>query len=57
MTDSASGGRAILKRDKKGRVRSTSAQRLEVLEQLEGSGLSGPEFARVARMPYQTLAS
>lgn len=51
------GGRGILKRDKKGRVRSTAARRLEVLEQLERSGLSGPEFARVAGMPYQTLAS
>lgn len=51
------GGSGILKRDKKGRVRSTAARRLEVLEQLERSGLSGPEFARVAGMPYQTLAS
>lgn len=57
MTDSVTGGRAILKRDKKGRVRSTAARRLEVMEQFEGSGLSGPEFARVAGMPYQTLAS
>lgn len=57
MTDSATGGRDILKRDKKGGVRSTAARRLEVLAQLERSGLSGPEFARVAGMPYQTLAS
>lgn len=57
MTDSATSGTDILKRDKKGGVRSTAARRLEVLAQLERSGLSGPEFARVAGMPYQTLAS
>jgi transposase-like protein len=57
MTDSATGGRSILKRDKKCRVRSTADQRQEMLEQFARSGLSGPEFARVAGLPYQTLAN
>jgi transposase-like protein len=46
----------MLKRDKRGRVRSTPEQRRAVLEQYERSGLSGPEFARVAGLAYQTLA-
>jgi len=35
MTGSATGGECILKRDRKGSVRSTAARRLEVLEQFE----------------------
>lgn len=38
-------------------MRSTLDQRLAVLEQMERSGLSGPQFARVAGIPYQTLAT
>lgn len=57
MTESATDGGGILKTDKRGRVRSTLDQRLAVLEQMERSGLSGPQFARVAGIPYQTLAT
>jgi len=57
MTDSEKATRGILKSDRRGRVRSTAAHRLAVLEQFERSGLSGPVFARVAGIAYQTFAS
>ena len=54
----------ILKRDVLGRVRSTGGQRevlLDVapaaLREFECSGLSGPQFAQVAGIKYQTFAS
>jgi transposase-like protein len=56
MTESEKDTRGILKRDKRGRVRSTPEQRRAVLEQYARSGLSGPEFARVAGLAYQTFA-
>jgi len=58
MTDSDSGGSSavVLKRDARGRVRTTAAQRAELLAQYERSGLSGPAFARVAGVNYQTFA-
>ena len=56
--DSADSGISeVLKRDGRGRVRSTAAQRREVLEQFDRSGLTGPAFARIAGIPYQTLAT
>jgi transposase-like protein len=56
MTDIESEVGSILKRDRRGRVRSTPEQRQAVLEQYGRSGLSGPEFARVAGIAYQTFA-
>ena len=56
MTEAGSESRGILKRDKRGRVRSTPEQRQAVLEQYARSGLSGPEFARVTGICYQTFA-
>jgi hypothetical protein len=47
----------VLKRDARGRVRSTPAQRRALLDQFSRSGLSGPAFARVAGVNYQTFAS
>ena len=44
-----------LKRDARGRVRSTSSQRETVLAEFARSGLSGPAFARLAGIPYQTF--
>lgn len=58
--DSVDSGTAkvkVLKRDGRGRVRSTAAQRQKVLDEFNRSGLSGPAFARVAGIPYQTLAT
>lgn len=59
MTESANGVVAgkVLKRDAHGRVHSTAEHRQKVLAEFERSGLSGPQFARVAGVPYQTLAS
>jgi hypothetical protein len=47
----------VLKRDSRGRVRSTLAQRRALLEAFGRSGLSGPAFARVAGINYQTFAT
>ena len=56
MTDSdKSSPLCILKRDGRNRVRSTQAQRQEVLRQFERSGLSGPAFCRVVGVNYQTF--
>lgn len=59
MTESANGVVAgkVLKRDAHGRVHSTAEHRQMMLAEFERSGLSGPQFARVAGVPYQTLAS
>lgn len=46
---------AILKRDSRSRVRSSLVQRLEVVEQYDRSGLSGPAFCQVAGINYQTF--
>jgi hypothetical protein len=56
MTRSESGAE-ILKTDKRGRVRTTPERRCELLEQYDQSGLSGPKFAAVTGLKYQTLAS
>ena len=56
MTRSESGAE-ILKTDKRGRVRSTPERRRELLEQYDKSGLSGPKFAALTGLKYQTLAS
>lgn len=45
----------MLKRDGRGRVRSTPEQRREAVVQFERSGLSGPAFCRVAGIRYQTF--
>lgn len=45
-----------LKRDRLGRVTTTAAQREEVLDAFERSGLKGREFAELAGVNYQTFA-
>jgi DNA-binding transcriptional regulator YiaG len=59
MTESANGIVAgkVLKRDVHGRVHSTAEHREMILAEFERSGLSGPQFAGLAGVPYQTLAS
>jgi uncharacterized protein (DUF2126 family) len=62
MTDSDSGEQlglacGVLKRDARGRVRTTAEQREAILGEFERSGLSGPQFARVAGINYQTFAT
>lgn len=58
MTDSDKpAAAAVLKTDIRRRVRSTPAQRQAALEAFERSGLSGPQFARVAGIAYQTFVT
>jgi hypothetical protein len=47
----------VLKTDKRGRVRSSAAQRAAALAEFDRSGLSGIKFAAMARINYQTFAS
>jgi hypothetical protein len=56
MTDSDTGLR-VLKRDSRRRVKTTAAQRAALLDEFDRSGLSGPQFARVAGVAYQTFAT
>ncbi len=56
MTDSDVGLR-VLKRDARGRVKTTAEQRVAVLDEFDRSGLSGPQFARAAGIHYQTFAT
>ncbi|MDB6116787.1 MAG: hypothetical protein JWO08_568 [Verrucomicrobiaceae bacterium] len=59
MTEGAKGLVAgkVLKRDAHGRVHSTKEHRLAVLAEFVRSGLTGPQFARAAGIPYQTFTS
>ena len=58
MTDMDSGrpDDGILKRDARGRVRTSVRQREAILDEFERSGLSGPKFSQVAGVCYQTFA-
>jgi hypothetical protein len=56
MTDMQSSGGAVLKVDKQRRIRRSAVQREELLAEYERSGLSGPQFAAVVGIKYQTLA-
>ena len=46
----------ILRTDKRGRVRVTPERRGELLAEYDRSGLSGPKFATLTGLKYQTLA-
>jgi hypothetical protein len=56
MTDLIKAGVVVLKTDEKGRVRTPALQREKLLDELERSGISGPQFAAVVGVKYQTLA-
>ncbi len=51
------GSMKLLKMDAVGRVRTPRAKREEILDEFEGSGVSGVEFAELAGIKYPTLAS
>ncbi len=53
--DDPKSGLAVLKRDGRGRVRTTLEQRREAVAEFERSGLSGPAFCQVAGIKYQTF--
>lgn len=56
MTDMQTSGGAILKVDRRARIRRSTVQREGLLVEYDRSGLSGPQFAVVAGVKYQTLA-
>ena len=56
MTDMLQGDVAVLKTDGAGRVHTPAARRESLLDEFERSGLSGPKFAGLAGLPYQTFA-
>jgi hypothetical protein len=57
MTDLIKPDEAVLKTDKRGRVRTPPARREQVLDEFERSGLSGKQFAALVGVKYQTLAT
>jgi hypothetical protein len=59
MTEGAKGVvvSKVLKRDAHGRVHSTQEHRAAVLGEFKRSGLTGPQFARAAGIPYQTFTT
>jgi hypothetical protein len=48
---------AILKSDRRGRLRYSKEQKAALVEAYQASGLSGPRFAALHGVNYQTLAS
>lgn len=48
---------SIVKSDRRGRLRYTSEQKTALVEAYQSSGLSGPRFAEIHGVKYQTLAS
>lgn len=48
---------AFVKTDALGRTRTTKEQREAILDAFDKSGLSGPDFARVHEINYQTFAT
>lgn len=56
MTDTQTEGQ-ILKTDVLGRVRTSAQRRERLLDEFEGSGVSGRKFAELVGIKYQTFAS
>jgi transposase-like protein len=48
---------SIMKTDRRGRLRYSSEQKAAIVEAYQSSGLSGPRFAALHGVNYQTLAS
>lgn len=57
MTTTTEAKLEILKQDRMGRVRMPKEKREKILDEYEGSGMRGPEFAGYVGMKYQTLAT
>ena len=47
---------ALLKSDRRGRLRYSPEQRSALVDAYQSSGLSGPRFAAIHGVAYQTLA-
>jgi hypothetical protein len=57
MTEMPKTDGVVLKLDEVGRVRTPAARRESLLDEFERSGLSGPKFAALAGIKYQTFAA
>jgi hypothetical protein len=57
MTDMQKSDGQILRTDVKGRVRTPAQRRESLLDEFERSGLTGPKFAELAGIKYQTFAA
>ena len=57
MTDRIDDGCSLIKADRLGRARFTQKQRDAFLDAYEEGALSGPQFAKVHGLKYQTFAS
>jgi hypothetical protein len=57
MTEMQKSGAIILKTDGKGRMQTPPARRELLLDEFERSGLSGPKFAALVGIKYQTFAA
>ena len=57
MTDMQKSDGTILRTDARGRVRTPKARQERLLDEFARSGLSGPKFARLAGIKYQTFAA
>src|SRR5271157_4824048 len=57
MTTMQSSSEALIKTDEAGRMRTPAARRESILEEFDRSGLSGPRFAALAGIKYQTFAT
>jgi hypothetical protein len=56
MTDMIPPGQ-LIKTDEKGRVRTPRSRQEELLDEFERSGISGPKFAQISGIKYQTFAT
>jgi DNA-binding transcriptional regulator YiaG len=56
MTNTIAADEQLLKTDARGRVRTPAARRESLLDEFEGSGLSGKKFAALVGVNYQTFA-
>jgi DNA-binding transcriptional regulator YiaG len=57
MTTTNSAEEQILKTDTKGRIRTSTERRATLLEEFDRSGLTGPKFAELVGIKYQTFAT
>lgn len=57
MTNTTEAGEAVLKTDVLGRIKTPRERREKILDEFEGSGLSGRKFAELTGINYQTFAT
>lgn len=57
MTNTTEAEESVLKTDMLGRIRTRRQRREKILDEFEGSGLSGRKFAELTGINYQTFAT